>query len=79
MDNFGFAHKSGILMAVSSLPSHYGIGTMGEPCYRWIDALAAMRQKVWQVLPLNPTAYGDSPYQSPSAMAAASPEVSSST
>ncbi len=68
-DNFGFKHKSGILMAVSSLPSPYGIGTMGEPCYKWIDALKEMKQTVWQVLPLGPTAYGDSPYQSPSAMA----------
>ena len=69
MDNFGFSHKSGILMAVSSLPSHYGIGTMGAPCYQWLDAMAEMKQTVWQVLPLGPTAYGDSPYQSPSAMA----------
>ena len=69
MDNFGFTHKSGILMAVSSLPSRYGIGTFGAPCYRWIDALKQMRQTVWQVLPLNPTAYGDSPDQSPAVMA----------
>ena len=68
-DNFGFKHKSGILMAVSSLPSPYGIGTMGAPCFKWIDALKEMKQTVWQVLPLGPTAYGDSPYQSPSAMA----------
>ncbi len=65
MDNFGFTKKSGILMAVSSLPSPYGIGTFGEPCYRWIDFLASCKTKCWQVLPLNPTAYGDSPYQSP--------------
>ena len=69
MDNFGFTHKSGILMAVSSLPSPYGVGTFGAPCYRWIDFLASTRTKCWQVLPLNPTAYGDSPYQSPAANA----------
>jgi 4-alpha-glucanotransferase len=67
MDNFGFTHKSGILMAVSSLPSPYGIGTFGKPCYRWIDFLASTKTTCWQVLPLNPTSYGDSPYQSPAA------------
>ena len=67
MDNFGFTKKSGILMAVSSLPSPYGIGTFGKPCYRWIDFLASTKTVCWQVLPLNPTAYGDSPYQSPAA------------
>lgn len=67
MDNFGFTKKSGILMAVSSLPSPYGIGTFGRPCYRWIDFLVSTKTTCWQVLPLNPTAYGDSPYQSPAA------------
>ncbi len=67
--NFGFVRKTGILMAISSLPSPYGIGTMGDPCLRFIDFLAECRQTCWQVLPLNPTAYGDSPYQSPAAMA----------
>ncbi len=65
-DNFGFTHKSGILMPLSSLPSKYGIGTFGAPSYEFIDFLAASGQRCWQVLPLNPTAYGDSPYQSPS-------------
>ena len=37
MDNFGFTHKSGILMAVSSLPSPYGVGTFGAPAYQWIE------------------------------------------
>ncbi len=68
-DNFGFSHKSGILMPLSSLPSKYGIGTFGKPCYDFIDFLAASGQRCWQVLPLNPTAYGDSPYQSPSSFA----------
>ncbi len=67
--NFGFSHKSGILMAVSSLPSKYGIGTFGAPCTRFIDFLSECGQTCWQVLPLNPTAYGDSPYQSPSSFA----------
>ncbi len=68
-NNFGFSHKSGILMPLSSLPSNYGIGTFGKPSYQFIDFLASTRQKCWQVLPLNPTAYGDSPYQSPSSFA----------
>lgn len=69
IDNFGFKHKSGILMAVSSLPSKYGIGTFGAPCRRFVDFLRATGTRVWQILPLNPTAYGDSPYQSPSSFA----------
>lgn len=67
--NFGFAHKSGILMPVSSLPSPYGIGTFGKGAYDFIDFLNATSQKCWQVLPLNPTSYGDSPYQSPASVA----------
>ncbi len=55
---------NGILMHISSLPSDYGIGTMGEEAYRFIDFLADAGQKYWQVLPLCPTSYGDSPYQS---------------
>ena len=68
-DNFGFKHKSGILMAVSSLSSEWGIGTFGAPCKRFVDFLVATKTKCWQILPLNPTAYGDSPYQSPSSFA----------
>lgn len=67
--NFGFEHKSGILMPVSSLAGPYGIGTFGRPCRRFIDFLAKAKQTCWQVLPLNPTAYGDSPYQSPASFA----------
>ena len=59
--NFGFTHKSGILMPVSSLPSPYGIGTFGRGAFDFIDFLDACGQKCWQVLPLNPTSYGDSP------------------
>lgn len=69
MGNLGFNRKSGIMMAISSLPSKYGIGTFGSPCYNFIDFLDKTGQTCWQILPLNPTAYGDSPYQSPSSMA----------
>lgn len=68
-DSLGFRHKSGILTAVSSLPSEWGIGTFGAPCKRFVDFLSATRTKCWQILPLNPTAYGDSPYQSPASFA----------
>ena len=56
--------SSGILLHISSLPSKYGIGTLGREAYRFADALKAARQKYWQVLPLGPTSFGDSPYQS---------------
>ena len=61
MKNFGFTHKSGILMAVSSLPSKYGIGSFGKEAYAFVDFLAQTGQTCWQVLPLNPTSFGDSP------------------
>ena len=60
---------SGILMPVFSLPSPYGIGTFGKAAYDWVDFLARAKQTYWQVLPLGPTSYGDSPYQSFSAFA----------
>ena len=56
--------KSGILMHVTSLPSPYGIGSMGKCAYEFVDFLCQAGQSYWQVLPLNPTGYGDSPYQS---------------
>ena len=56
--------SSGILLPVSSLPSPYGIGTFGEAAYDFADFLKAAGQKYWQILPLGPTSYGDSPYQS---------------
>lgn len=56
-------------MPVSSLPSRYGIGSFGKSAHDFIDFLDATGQKCWQVLPLNPTSYGDSPYQSPSSVA----------
>ena len=61
--------RSGILMHITSLPSKYGIGTLGEECFKFIDFLKAAKQKCWQMLPLNPTSYGDSPYQALSSFA----------
>lgn len=55
---------SGILLHISSLPSPYGIGTLGRAAYAFADFLCAAGQKYWQLLPLGPTSYGDSPYQS---------------
>ena len=61
--------ESGILMPVSSLPGPYGIGCFGKKAEKFVDFLAAAGQKIWQILPLSPTGYGDSPYQSCSAFA----------
>ena len=61
--------SSGILLHISSLPSPYGIGTFGKAAYAFVDQLARAGQRYWQVLPLGPTSYGDSPYQSFSAFA----------
>ncbi len=55
---------AGILMPVSSLPSKFGIGTLGKGAYAFVDWLETAGMKIWQVLPLLPTGYGDSPYQS---------------
>lgn len=60
---------AGVLLPVSSLPSEYGIGTFGKAARKWIDFLAEGHQRYWQVLPLGPTSFGDSPYQSYSAFA----------
>ena len=56
--------SSGILLSVSSLPSPYGIGTFGKAAYDFADFLRDAGQAYWQMLPLGPTSYGDSPYQS---------------
>lgn len=56
--------KSGILLPVSSLPSPYGIGAFGKEAYEFVDFLKEAGQSLWQILPLGPTGYGDSPYQS---------------
>lgn len=56
--------KSGVLLPIFSLPSQYGIGTFGKEAYKFVDFLKGSYQTYWQLLPLNPTSYGDSPYQS---------------
>jgi 4-alpha-glucanotransferase len=61
--------ECGILLHISSLPSKYGIGTMGRAAYDFVDFLKASGQSYWQVLPIGPTSLGDSPYQSPSTYA----------
>lgn len=61
--------NTGILLHISSLPSKYGIGTYGEAAYTFVDFLAKSEQTYWQILPLGPTSYGDSPYQTFSAFA----------
>ena len=68
-DRQSFTRSAGILMAVSSLPSHYGIGSFGKEAYRFVDFVKQSGHKYWQVLPLGPVTYGDSPYQSFSAFA----------
>ena len=61
--------SSGVLMHISSLPSPYGIGTMGKEARKFADFLEKSGQKYWQILPICPTSYGDSPYQSFSSFA----------
>ncbi len=63
------ARSSGILVHISSLPGKYGIGCMGEDAFTFVDFLKETGQKYWQILPLGPTGYGNSPYQSYSAFA----------
>jgi 4-alpha-glucanotransferase len=60
---------SGVLLHVSSLPSPYGIGDVGPAALAWVDRLHAAGQSWWQALPLGPTGYGNSPYQSLSSFA----------
>ncbi len=55
---------SGVLLHPTSLPGRFGVGSFDQEAYDWIDFLEASQQTVWQVLPLGPTSYGDSPYQS---------------
>lgn len=64
-----FERASGILLHPTSLPSRYGIGDLGENAYKFVDFLARAKQTYWQILPLGPTGYGDSPYQCFSAFA----------
>ena len=60
---------SGILMHITSLPAPYGVGTMGRAAYKFVDFLSKAGQAYWQILPLTPTSFGDSPYQSYSTFA----------
>lgn len=61
--------KAGVLMHISSLPNKRGIGSFGKSAYDFVDFMAESGLSLWQVLPMCPTSYGDSPYQSPSAIA----------
>src|SRR5580692_13202117 len=60
---------SGLLLHVTSLPSPYGVGDLGSSAFSWIDRLHEAGQSWWQALPLGPTGYGNSPYQSLSSFA----------
>jgi 4-alpha-glucanotransferase len=64
-----FNRASGIILHPTSLPGDYGIGDIGKHAYQWIDFLAGCGCQIWQILPLGPTGYGDSPYQCFSAFA----------
>jgi len=64
-----YPRRSGILLHPTSLPGPFGIGDLGDAAYQFVDFLAASGQSCWQVLPLNPTGYADSPYQTLSAFA----------
>jgi 4-alpha-glucanotransferase len=65
-----FQRDCGILLHPSSLPNDYGVGDFGPCAHRWLEILAEHHQSLWQILPLNPAGYGDSPYQGLSAFAA---------
>ncbi len=64
MSDLYMKRSSGVLMPMSSLPSKYGIGSMGKEAYKFVDFLKDAGQSYWQLLPLGPTSYGDSPYSS---------------
>ena len=64
-----FERSAGILLHPTSLPGRYGIGDLGKEAYNFIDFMESAGQKLWQVFPLGPTGYGDSPYQCFSAFA----------
>ena len=61
--------SSGILLHITSLPSPYGIGNLGQCAREFVDFLQEAKQHYWQILPISPTGYGDSPYQSASTFA----------
>ena len=64
-----FLRGAGILLPIFSLPSEFGIGALDDAAYRFVDFLERAGQKYWQILPINPTGYADSPYQSSCAFA----------
>src|ERR671927_428290 len=64
-----FPRASGVLLHPTSLPGSFGIGDLGPEAYKFVDFLSEAGQSLWQVLPLGPTGYGDSPYQCFSAFA----------
>ncbi len=64
-----FDRASGVLLHITSLPGEFGVGDLGPNAYRFVDFLAAAGQRIWQILPLGPTAFGDSPYSCYSAFA----------
>lgn len=68
-EKLSLERQAGILLPIFSLPSPYGIGNLGKEAYDFVDFLKKSKQKVWQMLPIGPTSYGDSPYQSFSAYA----------
>ena len=68
LENF-IERSSGILLHPTSLPGRYGMGDIGPEAFRWVDTLVEAKQHCWQILPLGPTGYGDSPYQNFSAFA----------
>ena len=69
-EDYLFQRDCGILLHPTSLPNDYGVGDFGPAAIRWIDFLSESGQNLWQILPLNPAGYGDSPYQGLSAFAA---------
>ncbi len=69
MQQYYLQRSSGVLMPIFSLPGGYGIGSLGEPSYEFLQFLHSAGQRVWQILPVGPTGSANSPYQSPSAFA----------
>lgn len=57
-----FSRSAGVLAHITSLPCRFGIGDIGKSAYQFVDFLATAQQRLWQVLPLTPTGYGNSPY-----------------
>lgn len=69
METKELTRGAGILLAITSLPSSYGIGTLGDAAFQFVDLLVDLKQRYWQVLPIGPTSFENSPYQSYSAFA----------